>query len=134
MFHCAYVLPIHHIHIIRNKCTFNTNSACHPHLCTSNDKKQLRNESVISLLDGLSALRNLDFGLILIRSLEMFQTLNVFFFLVMIAIFLSDQVMRKVRVGMYEYQLESMFLHHTYMYGGCRHCSYTCICATGENR
>ncbi|KAB1209303.1 Xaa-Pro dipeptidase [Morella rubra] len=43
------------------------------------------------------------------------------------------QVMRKCRVGMKEYQLESMFLHHTYMYGGCRHCSYTCICATGEN-
>ncbi|CAN6699330.1 unnamed protein product [Malus baccata var. baccata] len=43
------------------------------------------------------------------------------------------EVMRNVRVGMYEYQLESMFLHHTYMYGGCRHCSYTCICATGDN-
>ncbi|KAL4652626.1 hypothetical protein ACB092_01G245600 [Castanea dentata] len=43
------------------------------------------------------------------------------------------EVMRKTRVGMKEYQLESMFLHHTYMYGGCRHCSYTCICATGEN-
>ncbi|XP_059633078.1 uncharacterized protein LOC132275902 [Cornus florida] len=43
------------------------------------------------------------------------------------------QVMRKTRVGMKEYQLESTFLHHTYMYGGCRHCSYTCICATGEN-
>ncbi|KAH7852974.1 hypothetical protein Vadar_031626 [Vaccinium darrowii] len=43
------------------------------------------------------------------------------------------EVMRKTRVGMKEYQLESMFLHHTYMYGGCRHCSYTCICATGDN-
>ncbi|KAL5557430.1 hypothetical protein UlMin_039666 [Ulmus minor] len=43
------------------------------------------------------------------------------------------EVMRKVRAGMKEYQLESMFLHHTYMYGGCRHCSYTCICATGGN-
>uniref|UniRef100_A0A2P2LCM9 Xaa-Pro dipeptidase n=1 Tax=Rhizophora mucronata TaxID=61149 RepID=A0A2P2LCM9_RHIMU len=43
------------------------------------------------------------------------------------------EVMRKTRVGMKEYQLESIFLHHTYMYGGCRHCSYTCICATGEN-
>ncbi|XP_044464913.1 xaa-Pro dipeptidase isoform X1 [Mangifera indica] len=43
------------------------------------------------------------------------------------------EVMRKIRVGMKEYQLESMFLHHTYMYGGCRHSSYTCICATGEN-
>ncbi|XP_050219269.1 uncharacterized protein LOC126669762 isoform X2 [Mercurialis annua] len=43
------------------------------------------------------------------------------------------EVMRRTRVGMKEYQLESIFLHHTYMYGGCRHCSYTCICATGEN-
>ncbi|KAJ9688206.1 hypothetical protein PVL29_014099 [Vitis rotundifolia] len=43
------------------------------------------------------------------------------------------EVMRKTTVGMKEYQLESMFLHHTYMYGGCRHCSYTCICATGGN-
>ncbi|XP_077217115.1 metallopeptidase M24 family protein [Tasmannia lanceolata] len=43
------------------------------------------------------------------------------------------EVMRKTRAGMKEYQLESMFLHHVYMYGGCRHCSYTCICATGEN-
>ncbi|XP_057968575.1 uncharacterized protein LOC131158040 [Malania oleifera] len=43
------------------------------------------------------------------------------------------EVMRKTRVGMNEYQLESIFLHHTYFYGGCRHCSYTCICATGEN-
>ncbi|MQL80443.1 hypothetical protein Taro_012890 [Colocasia esculenta] len=43
------------------------------------------------------------------------------------------EVMRKAKVGMKEYQLESIFLHHVYMYGGCRHCSYTCICATGEN-
>ncbi|KAL2555234.1 Metallopeptidase M24 family protein [Forsythia ovata] len=43
------------------------------------------------------------------------------------------EVMRKTKVGMKEYQLESLFLHHTYMYGGCRHCSYTCICATGDN-
>ncbi|KAG8070261.1 hypothetical protein GUJ93_ZPchr0006g46164 [Zizania palustris] len=43
------------------------------------------------------------------------------------------EVMRQARPGMKEYQLESIFLHHVYMYGGCRHCSYTCICATGEN-
>ncbi|KAI4379994.1 hypothetical protein MLD38_006228 [Melastoma candidum] len=43
------------------------------------------------------------------------------------------EVMRKTTSGMKEYQLESIFLHHTYMYGGCRHCSYTCICATGGN-
>jgi hypothetical protein len=42
--------------------------------------------------------------------------------------------MRQARPGMKEYQLESIFLHHAYMYGGCRHCSYTCICATGDNR
>ncbi|KAL2337413.1 hypothetical protein Fmac_011859 [Flemingia macrophylla] len=46
---------------------------------------------------------------------------------------LNHEVIRKTRVGMKEYQLESIFLHHTYMYGGCRHCSYTCICATGDN-
>ena len=57
--------------------------------------------------------------------------INIIFFICYLH---SDQVMRKTRVGMKEYQLESMFLHHTYMYGGCRHCSYTCICATGENR
>ena len=56
---------------------------------------------------------------------------NIIFFICYLH---PDQVMRKTRVGMKEYQLESMFLHHTYMYGGCRHCSYTCICATGENR
>ena len=44
------------------------------------------------------------------------------------------QVMRNTKAGMKEYQLESIFLHHTCMYGGCWHCSYTCICATGDNR
>lgn len=43
------------------------------------------------------------------------------------------EVMRQIKPGMKEYQLESIFLHHAYMYGACRHCSYTCICATGDN-
>ncbi|KMZ73097.1 Xaa-Pro dipeptidase [Zostera marina] len=43
------------------------------------------------------------------------------------------QVMRKAGECIKEYQLESLFLNHIYMYGGCRHCSYTCIAATGEN-
>ncbi|KAM0921156.1 hypothetical protein ACQ4PT_007050 [Festuca glaucescens] len=43
------------------------------------------------------------------------------------------EVMRRAKPGMKEFQLESIFLHHAYMYGACRHCSYTCICATGEN-
>ena len=28
-------------------------------------------------------------------------------------------------------QLESLFQHHTYTHGGCRHQAYTCICACG---
>lgn len=33
----------------------------------------------------------------------------------------------------YEYQAEAVFLAHTYFVGGCRHCSYTCICGVGNN-
>lgn len=43
------------------------------------------------------------------------------------------EVMRSTHVGMMEYQLESLFQHHTYTHGGCRHMSYTCICACGPN-
>jgi len=43
------------------------------------------------------------------------------------------EVMRSCRAGMMEYQLESLFQHHTYTHGGCRHMSYTCICACGPN-
>ena len=41
--------------------------------------------------------------------------------------------MRGTKPGMMEYQLESLFQHHTYTHGGCRHMSYTCICACGPN-
>eukprot|EP00759_Apiculatamorpha_spiralis_P026152 PhF_6_TR29277/c0_g1_i1/m.42893/K14213/PEPD; Xaa-Pro dipeptidase len=40
-------------------------------------------------------------------------------------------VMKQCRVGMSQRQLESLFLHDVYSTGGCRHVSYTCICATG---
>ena len=43
------------------------------------------------------------------------------------------EVMRAVKPGMMEYQLESLFQHHTYTHGGCRHMSYTCICACGPS-
>jgi len=43
------------------------------------------------------------------------------------------KVMRAVRPGMKEYQLESLFLHHCYSEGGARHVCYTCICGTGDN-
>jgi len=32
-----------------------------------------------------------------------------------------------------EYELESVFLHDVYKNGGCRHVSYTCICASGHH-
>jgi len=43
------------------------------------------------------------------------------------------EVLRAARPGMMEYQLESLFMHHTYTHGGCRHVAYTCICACGPN-
>lgn len=43
------------------------------------------------------------------------------------------EVMRSARPGMKEYQLEAMFQGLVYSRGGCRHCSYTCVCGTGEN-
>ena len=43
------------------------------------------------------------------------------------------EVMRACKPGMMEYQLESLFQHHTYTHGGCRHVAYTCICACGPN-
>ena len=35
-------------------------------------------------------------------------------------------VMRQAKSGMHEYQLESLFMHHCYMWGGARHVGYTC--------
>ena len=46
---------------------------------------------------------------------------------------LGSQVMRKVKPGMLEYEMESLFQHYCYSEGGCRHTSYTCICARQVN-
>ena len=42
-------------------------------------------------------------------------------------------VMRHVRPGMVERQLEAMFSSFSRFTGGCRHMSYTCICGSGCN-
>mmetsp|Transcript_880 Transcript_880/g.1900 ORF Transcript_880/g.1900 Transcript_880/m.1900 type:complete len:508 (-) Transcript_880:1149-2672(-) len=42
-------------------------------------------------------------------------------------------VMKSVRPGMMEYQLEALFRFFCYDQGGCRHVGYTCICASGGN-
>ncbi|CAL8096915.1 unnamed protein product [Orchesella dallaii] len=43
------------------------------------------------------------------------------------------EVMKRVRSGMKEYQCEAIFQQYCYYHGGCRHCSYTCICGSGTN-
>lgn len=43
------------------------------------------------------------------------------------------EVMKAVKVGMKEYEMESLFQHYCYSRGGMRHTSYTCICCSGEN-
>ncbi|KAM7348078.1 dipeptidase C [Cochliomyia hominivorax] len=43
------------------------------------------------------------------------------------------KVMKFMRPGRSEYEGESVFLHHSYAVGGCRHTSYTCICGSGVN-
>ncbi|XP_074521676.1 xaa-Pro dipeptidase [Halichoeres trimaculatus] len=42
-------------------------------------------------------------------------------------------VMKHVRPGQKEYEMESLFQHYCYKKGGMRHTSYTCICGTGHN-
>lgn len=43
------------------------------------------------------------------------------------------EVMRRIRPGMTEFELESLFHHFCYSQGGCRHVAYTCIAGSGHN-
>uniref|UniRef100_A0AAQ4QQB8 Xaa-Pro dipeptidase n=1 Tax=Gasterosteus aculeatus aculeatus TaxID=481459 RepID=A0AAQ4QQB8_GASAC len=42
-------------------------------------------------------------------------------------------IMKNVKPGQKEYEMESLFQHYCYTKGGMRHTSYTCICGTGNN-
>uniref|UniRef100_A0A3Q3X0R3 Peptidase M24 domain-containing protein n=1 Tax=Mola mola TaxID=94237 RepID=A0A3Q3X0R3_MOLML len=42
-------------------------------------------------------------------------------------------VMKHIKPGQKEYEMESLFHHYCYSKGGMRHTSYTCICGTGHN-
>uniref|UniRef100_W5LNZ3 Xaa-Pro dipeptidase n=1 Tax=Astyanax mexicanus TaxID=7994 RepID=W5LNZ3_ASTMX len=43
------------------------------------------------------------------------------------------EVMKTVKPGHKEYEMESLFSHYCYSRGGMRHTSYTCICGSGNN-
>ncbi|XP_073706467.1 xaa-Pro dipeptidase-like [Garra rufa] len=43
------------------------------------------------------------------------------------------EVMKRVKPGLKEYEMESLFQHYCYARGGMRHTSYTCICGSGNN-
>jgi len=43
------------------------------------------------------------------------------------------EIMRRIKPGDMEYQMESLFCHYCYTHGGMRHTSYTCICGSGPN-
>jgi len=43
------------------------------------------------------------------------------------------EVMKSIKPGYMEYQMESLFRHYIYTTYGCRNVAYTCICGSGEN-
>lgn len=43
------------------------------------------------------------------------------------------EIMKSVKPGMMEYEMESLFQHYLYSRCGCRKLSYTCICGSGSN-
>ena len=72
----------------------------------------------------------------IISELRVFKTdmeLGVMRYINKISSEAHKEVMRKTRVGMKEYQMESVFQHYCYYTGGARFMSYTCICASGNN-
>lgn len=72
----------------------------------------------------------------IITELRVFKTARETALLRFVAAITSEAhmaVMQATRAGLSEYQMESIFKHWCYYYAGCRHSSYTCICASGHN-
>ncbi|CEF68016.1 Xaa-Pro dipeptidase [Strongyloides ratti] len=72
----------------------------------------------------------------IMSELRVFKTdmeLEVMRYAAKIACDAHKDVMKNIKPGWYEYQGESLFRHHSYFHGGCRHLAYTCIGASGEN-
>nr|XP_045616728.1 xaa-Pro dipeptidase-like isoform X1 [Procambarus clarkii] len=67
------------------------------------------------------------------RVIKTKEELEVLKFAATVSAAAHKAVMRKIRPGMKEYQLEAIFAHHTYYHGGCRHQGYTNICGSGCN-
>ena len=68
-----------------------------------------------------------------LRAIKTEEEIEVLRFAARISSQAHKEVMRKIRPGMQEYQLESIFQHYCSYHGGSRFMAYTCICATGQN-
>jgi Xaa-Pro dipeptidase len=98
------------------------------------DSKLTTQEAVF---DGISKF-NINNTLLfpIITELRVFKTkmeLDVIRYTNKISSAAHKEVMKHIRPGMKEYQLESLFNHYVYARGGCRHTSYPCIAASGNN-
>jgi Xaa-Pro dipeptidase len=68
-----------------------------------------------------------------LRSIKTDEELAVLRFAARLSAKAHVEVMKLARPGMMEYQLEAIFKHFVFFYGGMRHVAYTCICGTGKN-
>ncbi|XP_017767587.1 PREDICTED: xaa-Pro dipeptidase [Eufriesea mexicana] len=61
------------------------------------------------------------------------QEIEVLEYVIKISSDAHKSIMRMIKPGVAEFQMEAAFMHYVYSVGGCRHVSYTCICGSGHN-